>query len=182
MNNLTELDVLKEVTGRLERNNFSYMLTGSVAMTYYSEPRMTRDVDLVVEINEEDKNKLIKLFDRDYYISEEAVSNAINNRSMFNLIHLESVVKLDLIVRKENEYRLLEFDRRKKVDFANFKLWIVSKEDLILSKLIWMKDSKSDLQIKDIKNLLSNSFDDKYLINWAKKLNVYDLMEAIQND
>jgi hypothetical protein len=84
--NLTELDILKDVANRLEGAGYSYMLTGSMAMNYYAEPRMTRGIDLVVALTEADTQKLVALFNDEYYISDEAVSNAINESSMFNLI------------------------------------------------------------------------------------------------
>jgi len=74
---------------------------------------------------------------------------------MFNLLHLESVVKVDMIVRKDSEYRRTEFERRRRIELDAFSLWIVSKEDLILSKLAWAKPSGSELQLRDVRNLLA---------------------------
>jgi len=182
MTKLTELDVLKDVTSRLDNNHFMYMLTGSVAMTYYAEPRMTRDIDLVIAIGKVEIPSLLDLFKDDYYLSEEAIINAVKNLTMFNLVHLESVVKIDFIVKKAEEYRKVEFNRRIKINFAGIPMWIVSKEDLVLSKLIWMKDSKSELQSRDIKNLLSSSFDEVYLIEWARKLKIYELLEKLKSE
>lgn len=101
---------------------------------------------------------------------------------MFNLIHLERVVKIGFIVRKTEQYRTVEFNRRIKIDFAGIPLWIVRKEDLILSKLIWMQDSNSELQSSDIKNLLASGFDEVYLTAWAGKLKVHELMEHLKSE
>ncbi len=180
MENLTELDVLKDVVSRLENAGFLYMLTGSMAMNYYAEPRMTRDIDLVIALDTTDVLRLIELFGDTYYISDVAVSDAIRDLSMFNLIHLDSVVKIDIIVRKVDEYRRHEFDRRSQIEFAGIKLWIVSKEDLILSKLVWAKDSNSELQLRDIKNLLAMHPDSEYLQGWARKLGVLPLLEDLK--
>ena len=62
-------------------------------------------------------------------------------------------------MRKSSEYRRLEFDRRQKIQILDFATWIVSKEDLIISKLFWAKDSHSELQLRDVKNLLATGFD-----------------------
>src|SRR5690606_38025651 len=97
------------------------------------------------------------------------------------IIHLDSSVKVDFVLRKSEEYRVVEFDRRKKVNFDGIELFIVSKEDLILSKLIWQKDSDSELQKRDIKHLLEPYYDEKYLIEWIKKLNLYNLFMDIKN-
>ncbi|MFH1222837.1 MAG: hypothetical protein V1647_00665 [Pseudomonadota bacterium] len=167
---LSETDVLKDVTAKLESAGIPYMLTGSFAVGYYVQPRMTRDVDLVVAIKEDDISTLEKLFSGDYYISKQSIINAVKNASMFNIIHEQAVTKVDLIVRKNTEYRITEFERRKKVKFADFYVFIVSKEDLILSKMIWSKDTRSELQLRDIKNLMLTPYDEEYVDKWIKKL------------
>ena len=129
------------------------MLTGSMAMNYYAQPRMTRDIDFVVALKPEDADTILRLFTPDYYVSREAVSNSIVRESMFNLIHQESVIKVDCIVRKSIPYRREEFERRQRITIENFSTWIVSKEDLIISKLWWAKDPQSELQLRDVKNL-----------------------------
>ncbi len=87
------------------------------------------------------------------------MDSSIAQRSLFNLIHNESVIKVDYIVRKQSEYRLAEFSRRQRIKIEDFATWIVSKEDLILSKLYWAKDSHSELQLRDVANLVSTGCD-----------------------
>ncbi len=81
-----------------------------------------------------------------------------------------SVIKVDFIVRKNTEYRRLEFERRRPVTVDDIEIWIVSKEDLIISKLYWAKDSHSEFQLRDVKNLLKSGYDDMYLQTWTEKL------------
>jgi len=94
------------------------MLTGSMAMIYYAQPRMTRDIDLVVEIFPELIGRMEHIFKNEYYLSIESIKDAIDNEFMFNLIHINSSVKIDCIVRKNQEYRLVEFERRNKIKEA----------------------------------------------------------------
>ena len=178
---LTELDILRDVTRKFDQLNIQYMLTGSLAMSYYSQPRMTRDIDLVVNISQTSIKKMETLFIADYYISIDSVINAIDNEFMFNLIHTESSIKVDCIVRKKEEYRLTEFERRQKIRLTDFDIYIVSKEDLIISKLIWFKDSNSELQKKDIKNLLVSGYDNDYLQRWILRLNLKKQYEEVLN-
>ena len=173
-----ELDVLQDAIGRLEGAGIAYMLTGSVALSYFAEPRMTRDVDLVVEFGKKDPKAVAALFTPDYYVSEEDVGRAIEGRTMFNVLHLEKLVKLDLIVRKDTAYRRREFERRKRVMFPGFEAWIVSREDLILSKLAWAKESDSELQKRDVRALLAAEVDEAYLRDWARELSVGELLES----
>ncbi len=175
---LGQFKVLKDVADRLEQAGIAYMITGSLAMNYYAQPRMTRDIVLVVDLQAGDGDRLVELFTEEYYISIEAVAAAIANRSMFNLIHLEETLKVDMIVRKDTPYRRLEFDRRRTVDLEGSALQIVSPEDLVLSKLEWSKDSRSEMQLRDIRNLLASvpEIDEEYLGEWAGKLGLADLL------
>src|SRR5262249_41106803 len=106
------------------------MLTGSMAMNYYAVPRMTRDIDVVIAVSGKDVQTIVNLFGREYYVSAQAVKESVALQSIFNLIHLESVIKVDCIVRKNTEYRRLEFERRQKIRIMDFTTWITSKEDL----------------------------------------------------
>jgi len=167
-----ELDVLRDAIARLERAGIDYMLTGSMALAHYEQPRMTRDIDLVVALSVGDAGRVAALFSPDYYLSDEAAERAIRERGMFNILHLEKSVKLDLIVRKGTPYRQEEFARRRRVMLPGFEAWVVTREDLILSKLVWAKDSASELQLRDVRALLATDPDLAYLGRWAAELSV----------
>jgi len=154
------------------------MLTGSIALSYYAEPRMTRDIDLVVELDARDAKEVAALFAPEYYVSEEDVARALAARGMFNVLHLEKLVKLDLIVRKDEAFRRHEMERRARVRLPAFEAWIVSKEDLILSKLVWAKPSMSGFQLRDVRALLATGADLPYLRDWAARLGVANLLES----
>jgi len=175
----TELDVLGLVSDRLSGHNLSFMLTGSFALAYYATPRMTRDLDIVVALNERDVDTLVAAFTSDFYIDADAARTAIQSERMFNLMHLESGVKVDLIVRKSSEFRQIEFARRRAVAIAGIRTWIVSCEDLILSKLFWALDSNSELQRRDIQQLLAGAVDLDYIQQWAPKLGVTSLLNEL---
>ena len=177
-----ELAVLSDVVSRLKSAGFDYMLTGSLAMNYYAEPRMTRDIDIVVALVSTDTGKVIEIFQDAYYLSPDAVIDAIHDRNMFNLVHYESVVKVDLIVRKESKYRRLEFDRRQSIQVGELVTWIVSKEDLILSKLSWAQDSQSEIQLNDVRNLLATKPDLEYLRDWSSQLGLDLMLQECLNE
>src|SRR5271170_3695827 len=104
-----ELDVLRIIGERLEASGVSFMLTGSFALAYYGKPRMTRDLDFVVALLDRDVPSLVEAFSADFYIDEDAARSAVRTQRMFNLMHLGSAIKVDLIVRKNSEYRQVEF-------------------------------------------------------------------------
>src|SRR5688572_17908739 len=163
---LEELEVLKIVSERLEAAQLPFMLTGSFAMAYYGKPRMTRDLDLVVALVEDDVPTIVEAMSPDFYIDIDDVRSAVMSQRLFNLMHHATGIKIDLIVRKNAEYRQVEFARRRPVEINEVKTWIVSREDLILSKLVWAKESNSELQRRDVRTLLDDSVDQKYLEHW----------------
>ena len=172
----SELEALHAVLARLESAGIAYMLTGSVAMSVYAEPRMTRDIDLVVELAPGDAPRVTALFSPGYYVSEEAVESAISEQRMFNLFDMARLVKVDLVVRKDDEFRRHEFGRRQQCQLGGRGVWVVSKEDLILSKLVWAASSESALQLSDVRKLVASRADEAYLREWSGKLGVDDLL------
>lgn len=172
-----EIDIVRDVSQRFDQAGISFMLTGSMAMNYYAEPRMTRDIDLVVALAPKDVDTVTRSFGTDYYVSRDAVSASISSRSKFNLIHNETVIKVDCIVQKRTDYRIVEFQRRQRISIEDFETWIVSKEDLIISKLEWAKDSHSEKQLTDVRNLLQTDYDRNYLQDWTGKLGLHNLLQ-----
>ncbi|MBI4608359.1 MAG: nucleotidyltransferase [Candidatus Rokubacteria bacterium] len=172
-----ELEVLTIVTGRLESAGIGYMVTGSIATNYYAVPRMTRDIDIVVELSARDAERVCALFEGDFYVDRNAVREAIATRGTFNMIHHAHVVKVDLIVRKDSEYRREEFGRRRRASVEGHEFAIVAPEDLIISKLDWARDTRSEVQLSDVRNLLTSipDLDREYLGRWSERLGLGDL-------
>jgi hypothetical protein len=147
-----QLDVLKLVAERLHRADIAYMVSGSIALNYYAQPRLTRAIDIVVALRREDAERVINLFAEDFYIDADAVRHAIDQLGMFNIIHYDHVLKVDFIVRKETPYRQEEFVRRIAVEIEGVPMWLVTAEDLLLSKLVWAAESYSEMQLQDVRN------------------------------
>lgn len=175
---LEEIKVLKDVCERLNKANILYMLSGSVAMNYYAEPRMTRDIDIVIVLNKANVEKFTSIFAPNFYVDEEMVRTEISRSGMFNILHNESIIKVDFILKKDGEFNCAEFERRRQVEIEGVKVWIVSPEDLVISKLNWAKDSLSEMQFRDVKTILNTveNLDMKYVSRWAKMLGVSDLL------
>lgn len=176
-----ELEVLKTVTQRLTRAEIPYMVTGSMAGNFYAVPRMTRDIDLVVELSGQDVDQVVALFQDDFYVDREMVQRAIRERTIFNIIHNAFVIKVDFVVKKETAYRQEEFSRRRPVSMEGQEFFIVAPEDLILSKLEWAKDSRSPLHLDDVRNLLRSvqGLDKDYLVRWARRLGLEALYREV---
>ena len=169
--------VIKDVCERLDRAGIKYMVTGSMALCYFAEPRFTRDVDIVVDLEPGESSAFVRLFSPDYYIEEAAVRNAITNHGMFNALHMKEAFKVDFILRKKSIFHHMEFVRRKHVEFNGIATWMISKEDLIVAKLNWAKDSFSEVQLRDIKNLLATGYDADYINKWVGTLGLDSVFE-----
>ncbi|MCK4664161.1 MAG: hypothetical protein KAT68_14935 [Bacteroidales bacterium] len=173
------LKLLHRITKSLEDKKIDYMLSGSIALNIYIVPRMTLDIDIVVELHEKNIKDFLSIFSKNYYLNTNTVKKETKNHGMFNIIDYETGFKIDFIVRKETEFRKLEFERRRKIKIIDFDIWIVSSEDLIISKIEWIQQLQSDKQIQDIKNLIANiKIDKEYIKKWCKKLNLktFDLI------
>jgi hypothetical protein len=176
---MDELDILKLVASRLNDAKIDYMISGSVALTFYGKPRMTRDIDIVIVIPPGEIDRFVRLFEPDFYIDRDMAVDAVSNQSMFNIIHLETVIKVDFIIRKNQEYRILEFNKRKKMKLEDQEVSVVSLEDLIISKLYWAKDSFSEMQIKDIVSLIDLDFDMDYVEKWCARLDLDSILRRV---
>lgn len=177
-----ELAALGDLVTRFDRASVAYMLTGSLAMAYYARPRMTRDIDVVVAAPQENALELARKLGDVFFADAEAISDAFRDCRPCNLLHLATLVKVDLIPRKPGAFREAEFARRRKVEVGGVELWIVSPEDLVLSKLDWARDTRSELQLRDVALLLDTPLDREYLETWASRIGVTALLRQAANE
>ena len=174
-----ELQVLHDLAARLEAAGLDYMLTGSLALNCHAQPRMTRDIDVVVAFVLKDVPRIQAILGPDYHVSEEAAREAVLHQSSFNAIHEAMLIKVDFMIRKREDYRLHEFARRVRMKVGDSDLWVVSKEDLILSKLDWARESLSERQLTDVENLIADGCDLEYLKTWSAALNLTDMLTRV---
>lgn len=172
-------NLIKEVCNKLDEHGINYMVSGSIALNIYAIPRLTRDVDIVIELTENKIDEFTSLFPNAYY-DKNTIKEELRRKGMFNVIDHSTGFKIDFIIRKETEYHNNEFKRRKKVYEFDTELWVVDINDLIIAKIIWIQEFQSDRQIFDIENLLLNPLKDlDYIRYWCKRLNLktYDLID-----
>ncbi|MEI9946233.1 MAG: hypothetical protein WDN26_18675 [Chitinophagaceae bacterium] len=156
------------------------MLSGSMAMSTYTGPRYTRNFDFIVHLKPADVLLLTDYFKEGYYYEEESAKDAIKLKGMFNIIDHKSNYKADFIILKDNEFERIKFERRFSVQFLDLKIFIISAEDLLLSKLLWIQELQTGLQNEDIMMLSKlNTLDWIYIRKWinALKLNTFNLLK-----
>lgn len=177
---LLPVKIVHDFAERIEPLKIEYMLTGSLAMMLYSNYRMTADIDIVIALKYEDADRIINAFEPDYYVPHDRVRDAIAREFMFNVIHQETAFKIDLVIKKSNEFQQIAFERRKKKDFHGKEISVITLEDLIVSKLLWARKSLSEKQLTDVENLMQEKFDVDYIENWTRKLKLEDLYKKCQ--
>lgn len=173
------LPFFQNIVSFLNEENIPYMLTGSVAMSIYIVPRATKDMDFVVALQEEDVDKIFQRFQHQYYCDRDGMADALRRKMLFNIIDSSTGFKADFIPLKEISFEQTKFNRRRETDFLGSIIYIITPEDLIISKLVWIQQLQSAQQIVDIQNLLTiESLDTAYILHWIKELNLttFDLV------
>ena len=136
------------------------------------------DFDFIIHLKAEDVSCFAAHFSEGYYCDQDAIVDAIMTRSIFNIIDFESGCKADFVILKAELFRRTEFSRRRAVEFFGMKIWVVSAEDLFISKLSWVQESQSAMQMNDLSLLCELSdLDWSYIHYWIKdlSLNTFDL-------
>jgi len=179
------LEVLQQVITKLEELGIPYMVSGSTASSYHAFIRSTQDGDLVVSLGMDDVEKFAAAFASEFYLDRDSIPRALQQCSSFNLIHLESSLKIDFFPLRSRSFSREEFSRRQLralVSGSKTPAYIATAEDTILSKLEWfhLGGEVSENQWKDVLGVLkvqADRLDFSYLKHWAAELHVEDLLE-----
>jgi len=179
--------VLKQLTDVLDDLKISYAIGGSIASSVYGKVRFTQDADITVASFADKAEQLYTELKENFYISMDAMYQAISNRSSFNIIHLTSAFKIDLFIQKEGDFYRQIFLRRGKVkldESIEHLFDIVSAEDIILLKLQWYQSAgcMSERQWSDVLGVFavqSQLLDMEYLNSYAEKLGLSDILQRI---
>jgi hypothetical protein len=175
-------DFLEVLFEKLARQNIPYMLTGSVSSSLHGQPRATKDVDIVIDSTEEQVLNFVRTLAETYYVSLDAVRDALAHNSTFSVIDNQSGWKADFIIRKDRPYSEKEFERKCRTKIKGLDVWISSPEDTILSKLEWAKDSQSEQQFRDALGVAMvqwERLDKDYLHKWAKELQIQTSLKKL---
>lgn len=179
-----EAELLRTVVAALESAGIPHMVTGSIASAIHGQPRATRDIDFVIDPNDQAVEILVTSFPTDRFYVGDAHS-AVAQRDMFNIIDITTGWKADLIIRKDRAFSREEFARRQPAIIAGTQTYVSTPEDAILSKLEWHTISKSDTQRRDvIEMIIANidSLDRDYLNNWASELGLAELLSEVWSE
>lgn len=153
---LEPLGVARLVTDALDTLEVRWLIGGSVASSFYGEPRMTLDVDLVADLSVRHVDALIEEFSQSFHIDRDDLRDAVDRSSSTNFIHIASALKVDLFVIERTSEARAQLDRRVRItlelsDNTRYPVWVYSPEDVIVRKLWWSKlAGGSDRQRRDV--------------------------------
>ena len=183
--------VASRVADALTRIGVAYVIGGSFASSVYGEPRSTNDIDMVADLRQSDVDIFLDAVGTEYYLSREAVVDAVREGGAFNVIHMPSAVKVDIFVAGEDAFDRERLQRRTPVSFSSdpdsVTLFVDTAEDTILRKLEWYRrgGETSERQWRDVTGIVdvqSARLDRIYLREWAARLGVSDLTERLLRD
>jgi hypothetical protein len=183
----SDIEVLYEFLDVLEAQQITYVVVGSIASSLYGISRATGDIDILASISTEHIPKLISELKEDFYIDSKMIRRAIATNKPFNVIHFDSVFKLDVFVASKNEFDLQQLSRSQRIallDTSEKTVNLASAEDIILAKLVWYRKGgeTSERQISDVKGIIKvqgKKLDFDYMKAWADKLKIIDLLEKV---
>ncbi len=175
-------EFLERIIDALAKAKIPYMLSGSTASSFHGRPRATNDTDIVIAPTREQLNSFIESLGKDYYVSPQAVRQAFEISSIFNIIDHKTGGKADFILRKNRPFSVQEFERRRTAEIEGLRLWTTSPEDVILTKLEWAQNSQSEQQLQDalaVAVVQWERLDKDYLKKWAKDLQIEDFLKRL---
>lgn len=182
---MNPIDILLMVCNTLNNLNIRYMIVGADAVNFYGRPRTTHDIDLKVAILPKDVEGIFTSFTKDFYIDKTMIYDAIKNKSMFNIIHNETGMKVDFWTLKDDEYEFERFNRRKNVLILNTPVYITTAEDLIITKLDWHKESASEKHYQDalgVYEIQYGKLDEKYIEGCVARKSTKEIWLKIKNE
>jgi len=178
-------ELLALVVDTFKRLDIPYLLTGSVASMAYGEPRLTNDIDVVAGVRYEHIPGLLGAFPADaFYLSPEAILEAIHRQGQFNIIHPRSGLKVDVIIRKDTPFDRSRFARARAIrPTESYEATFASAEDVIIKKMEYYREGGSDKHLRDITGMLKVSaqeIDAGYIVEWADRLGLRPIWDMIK--
>jgi len=181
---ISQGDLLARVTRLLEAAEIPHMVVGSLASSFHGEPRTTRDVDLVIDPTPDGLRRFLDSLPRTaFYVDADAAVEALDRRTSFNVIEIETGWKVDLMVRRDRPFSREELNRRISVRMLGTETYVATAEDTIIAKLEWAQAGESERQLRDVAAILSVNdamLDHAHLERWIAALDLWQVWERAQ--
>jgi Nucleotidyl transferase AbiEii toxin, Type IV TA system len=180
---VTFAELIADVVARLDAAGIPYMLTGSIASSWYGEPRATRDLDVVIDPTSSALERLVASLQADgWYVDQDVAKAAHRDRTQFNAIGPDAF-KVDFIVRHDRPFSVAEFERRLQAELLGTRTFVPTVEDMVIAKLDWAKATDSDRQLRDVDGMLDvvgDEIDRDYIDSWAQRLGLQAMLSRLR--
>ena len=184
---MEQLELVRYAIETLEGLSIPYALVGSWGTGLYGEPRFTRDIDIVVDLAMASVPAFCAAFPNgEYYLSENAVREAVRDRFQFNVVHPASGNKIDFILIRNEPWRAGQVSRRRRVTLGSgeqaFSGFVAAPEDVILGKLWYYSEGGGDRHLRDIAGILrvtGDGVDRAEVERWARQLGYLEIWQAV---
>lgn len=178
------LVVILLVVDALDALGVPYFIGGSVASAMYGLRRTTLDADIVADLRAAHAAPFAEALEGAFYVDAEMIRDAITHRTSFNLLHLETMFKVDIFLPKDRPFDRIQFERRQEriIDQETRRsVALASPEDTILAKLAWYRlgGETSARQWEDVLGVLrvqGEQLDGAYMQHWAEELSISDVL------
>jgi hypothetical protein len=182
---MTQAELVRHLVETLETLGAEYMIGGSQTAIYDGEPRLTRDIDVVVALRPEHVPQLLREFPAgEFSVDEPAAREAIKTSGQFNIIHPGSGPKIDVYVSPDTPYDRVRLMRRRRLPILpGVSAYFASAEDVVLYKLVYHRQIESGSHLRDILGILRVSggeLDESDIREWADRLGVRPLWEQVR--
>lgn len=181
---MDQSELLRYAIEVLERLAVPYLVVGSIASSAYGEPRLTLDIDIVVDLGEDKLDSFCAAFPLpEFYVSRDAARRAIYVRRQFNVLHPASGQKIDFVVAGDDDWGRSQLRRaRQERILPERDVFTGAPEDIIISKMRYYRQSEQEKHLRDIAGMMKVSgdrIDRAYVAHWAEKLLLTDIWHAI---
>ena len=180
-------ELMQKAADFFERLRVPYRIVGSMASMAYGEARFTNDIDILADLRVDQVEAVAQEFPSpDYYVAPTAAREAIRDRRQFNIIHIPSGLKLDIVQRKDSEFGTLDITHGQRLKSEGlYDAWFGSPENVILMKLRYFHDGGGEKHLRDIASILliqTNAIDRDYIAKWADQLGVRAEWEFVNEE
>ena len=174
---------LRKAVQSVEHANIDYCITDGLASIAYGEPRLTSDIDIVISA-EQIEGKIHPLVERlrenEFIVYDTAVQEALQYRTLFQAIYQPFFLKIDFHFCRSNTDELAR--AREMELYPGIRIRIISPEDAIISKLIWIRkgSSRSRQDVVGVLRRQKDRLDFDYINQICEKLKVSELFDELQ--
>lgn len=173
-------DALTDVVARLEAVGVGYMLTGSAAGCLYGVMRIPADLDFVVELADEQAQRLVEALAADYYVESGEVAQAVEKGCAFSAIPLFPSLKADFTVLGDDPFDLAAFSQRRQLARETRPVWVIAPDDLVISNLRWAGTRHGGQQLADVRTIMAAGLvsEDDEFCRWIDRLRLHEVLDA----